>query len=330
MPGRDKTFSLIIPVYRNEANLPRLLAALENLRTQFPCDFEVVFVVDGSPDRCHEILAARLPEAGFASQLIALSRNFGSFSAIMAGLKAAEGDYCGVMAADLQEPPELMLEFYRILSSGETDICFGHRASRVDPWFTELTSNLFWWVYRTYIVKDMPPGGVDVFACTRAMRDHIAQFRELNTNLVALLFWVGFRRAYVPYHRQQRLEGKSAWTLAKKLRYALDSIFNFTELPLQMLTYIGLFGLAIAIGLTVLVLAAKLTGRIDVPGYTPVVLVITFFGGLTSLGLGIIGRYLWLALENVRGRPGFIVQSVERIPGRILTAQPARELRNSP
>ena len=316
MPGEDKTFSLIIPVYKNEANLPRLLSGLDNLQAQLPCAFEAVFVVDGSPDRCHEILAGRLPEACYPTQLIALSRNFGSFSAIMAGLKAASGDYCGVMAADLQEPPELMLEFHKILSSGNADICFGCRASRADPWFTEITSNLFWWVYRTFIVKDMHPGGVDVFACTREMRDHIAQFRELNTNLVALLFWVGFRRAYVPYHRQHRQEGKSAWTLRKKLRYCLDSIFNFTELPLQMLTYIGLFGLVIAIGLALVVLAAKITGHVQVPGYTPIVLLITFFGGLTSLGLGIIGRYLWLALENVRGRPGFIVRSTQRIPGR--------------
>lgn len=313
--GRDKTFSLIIPVYLNEANLPRLLGELEKLAERIPCAFEVVVVVDGSPDHCHQILSERLPAMGFPSQLIGLSRNFGSFSAIMAGLKAATGDYAGVMAADLQEPPELVLEFYNKLSAGDVDICFGCRASRVDPWFTEVSSNLFWWVYRSFIVKEMPPGGVDVFACTRQALDHITQFSELNTNLVALLFWVGFRRAYVPYQRQQRLEGSSAWTLRKKLRYCLDSIFNFTELPVQMLTYVGLFGLVTAMILTIVVLVAKLTGHVDIPGYTPVVLVVTFFGGVSSLGLGILGRYLWLALENVRGRPRFIVQSTQRMPG---------------
>lgn len=313
--GPAKTFSLVIPVYRNEANLPRLLGELQKLAERLPCAFEVVFVVDGSPDRCHQILSERLPTVGFPSQLIALSRNFGSFSAIMAGLKAASGDYAGVMAADLQEPPELALEFYDKLISGDVDICFGCRIGRIDSWFTEVTSNLFWWVYRRFIVKEMPPGGVDVFACTRQALDHITQFSELNTNLIALLFWVGFRRAYVPYQRQKRLEGSSAWTFKKKLRYCLDSIFNFTELPLQMLTYVGLFGMITAIVLTIVVLISRTTGHIEIPGYTPVVLVITFFGGVSSFGLGILGRYLWLALENVRGRPGFIVQAAQQIPG---------------
>ena len=253
---------------------------------------------------------------GFPSQLIALSRNFGSFSAIMAGLKAATGDYSGVMAADLQEPPELALEFYKQLSFGQTDICFGCRTGRIDSWFTEVSSNLFWWVYRSFIVKEMPPGGVDVFACTRQAREHVTQFSELNnTNLIALLFWVGFRRTYVPYQRQQRLEGVSAWTFRKKLRYCLDSIFNFTELPLQMLTYVGLFGMTAAVAVTAFVLIGRFAGNITVPGYTPVVLAITFFGGLSSLGMGILGRYLWLALENVRGRPRFIVQTAQSIPG---------------
>src|SRR5262249_44225916 len=122
-------------------------------------------------------------------------------------------------------------------------------------------------------------------------------------------------RAYVPYERKQRLEGKSAWTIRKKLKYCLDSIFNFTELPLKLLTYVGLTGMSVALFVAMVVLFARLIGEISVPGYTPVVLAIMFFGGLSSLGLGIVGRYLWLTLENVRGRPGFIVQSAVRFAG---------------
>ena len=178
MNGAADSFTVVIPVYQNEANLPRLLAELEDLSLKMPRDFSVVFVVDGSPDRCHEILSAKLPAARFDSQLLQLSRNFGSFSAVMAGMSAATGEHCGVMAADLQEPPELMIEFHRILSSGEADVCFGVRTGRSDPWLTELTSNLFWWVYRRFVVKEMPPGGVDVFACTRAVREHVSRFSE--------------------------------------------------------------------------------------------------------------------------------------------------------
>jgi glycosyltransferase involved in cell wall biosynthesis len=315
MPGTDEKLSLIIPVYRNEGNLPWLLAELAKLHARMPCDFEVVMVVDGSPDRCHDILSQQLPQMSFESRLLSLSRNFGSFSAVMAGMSAATGDYYAVLAADLQEPPELVLDFHRILSGGEADIAFGIRACRSDPWLTELSSNLFWSIYRKLVVREMPPGGVDVFACTRAVRDEITRFRELNTNLIALLFWVGFRRVYVPYERRERLEGKSAWTFRKKLKYCLDSVFNFTELPIQMLIYVGMTGIVLAIATAMIVLAARIIGAVPVQGYVPIILAITFFGALSSFGLGIIGRYLWLTLENTRGRPGFIIASHRQLSG---------------
>src|SRR4051794_40886835 len=113
--------SLVIPVYRNEANLPRLLSELERLRALVDDEFEVVFVVDGSPDRCLEILRERLPTARFRSTLIALSRNFGSFAAIAAGMERARGEWLAVMAADLQEPIELAAQFFRIMSQDRAD-----------------------------------------------------------------------------------------------------------------------------------------------------------------------------------------------------------------
>jgi hypothetical protein len=174
-----------------------------------------------------------------------------------------------------------------------------------------LGSSLFWWLYRRFVIRDMPSGGVDVFGCSREIRDQIVRFREVNTNLIALLFWVGYRREYVRYDRQPRLEGKSAWTAGKKLRYGLNSVFNFTDLPVQILLYSGAIALALSVAVTLLVGLARVTGRIIVPGYTPVVLGIMFFGALTSLGFGIIGQYLWLALQNTRQRPNFLVRCSE-------------------
>jgi polyisoprenyl-phosphate glycosyltransferase len=302
--------SLVIPVYRNEANLPRLLSELERLRQQVRGEFEVVFVVDGSPDRCFEILRERLPAAGFRSQLLALSRNFGSFAAIAAGMARARGSRIAVMAADLQEPIELALEFYSALET-RADIVFGVRGKRSDPWLSELSSSAFWWVYRTFVVHDMPPGGVDVFGCTGEVRDRLLELQEVDTNLIALLFWIGYRREYVVYERQKRLEGESAWTLGKKLRYSINSVFSFTDLPIRILLYAGGFALALALLTSALVIWAKLRGDIAVPGYTPTVLAIMFFGALTSMGFGIVGQYLWLGLKYARRRPPFIVRSAE-------------------
>ena len=314
--------SLVIPLYKSEEGLSRLLTEVLKLQQDLqPESFEAVFVVDGSPDRCYESLVERLPALPLRAQLIQLSRNFGSFSAIAAGLGSASGDIFAVLAADLQEPPQLVLEFARILRGNEADVCFGLRAGRSDPWLSELTSSLFWRLYRRFVVKDMPAGGVDVFGCNRMVRDHLLALPEVNSNLIALLFWLGFRRKFVSYRRTPRLEGRSAWTFSKKLKYSFDSIFNFTDLPIQWLLAAGLGSSALSIVLGSVVLWGRLRGSIPVAGYTPIVLMIMFFGGLTALGLGIIGQYLWLSLQNTRRRPNFVVRSHQSYPA----AEPRKE-----
>ena len=306
------SLSLVIPVYKNEPNIERLLVEVAKLGRRLAGELEVVFVVDGSPDASLELLRQHLPSAPFRSRLLSLSRNFGSFSAIAAGMEAGAGDYFAVMAADLQEPPDLIAKFHEILSKDGADIVFGCRASRSDPWLSELFSRLFWWLYGAFIVAEMPKGGIDVFGCTRQVRDCLLGCTEADTNLVALLIWVGFRRRFVPYDRQARTAGKSAWTLRKKLKYSFDSIFNFTDLPIQLLLSVGAIGIAVGTVFACVLIFSRLTGRITVPGYSAIVLAIIFFGSLASLGLGIIGQYLWLTLQNARKRPRYIVATSER------------------
>jgi hypothetical protein len=147
-----------------------------------------------------------------------------------------------------------------------------------------------------------------VFGCTRGVRDHLLELKEINTNLIALLLWLGFRRRFVPYQRRPRVEGQSGWTFGRKLRYALDSVFSFTDLPIRVLLLLGVIGIVFAVVAGATVFIAWSSGRVPVLGYTPLMLVITFFGGLTALGLGIVGQYLWLSLQNARNRPNFIVR----------------------
>lgn len=160
-------FSVVIPVYKNEASIPRLLEALSNMSLQLDGEMEVVFVVDGSPDQSFGLLRAALDRLEFPAQLLAHSRNFGSFPAIRTGLAAARGDYFGVMAADLQEPPELLIAFFKALAFDECDVAIGTRTGRNDPYVSRLASGLFWGLYRRLVVHDMPEGGVDVFGCNR-------------------------------------------------------------------------------------------------------------------------------------------------------------------
>lgn len=304
--------SLIVPVYNNELSLPALLDQVEALAPRIAGGLEVVFVVDGSPDGSLRLLKDRLPSWRVASQLIELSRNFGSFAAIAAGLQQGRGEYFAVIAADLQEPPELVLTFHSMMAAGTADVVMGHRTKRADPWLSQVLSNLFWRMYRRFVMPDLPPGGIDVFGCTRVVRDRLLELKEIHTNLIAQLLWLGYRRAFVPYERKPRVGGRSAWTMTKKLRYALDSIFSFTDLPLRVLLLLGAAFTTAAIVAAITVLICWWLGLIKVLGYTPLMLAITSFGGLTALGLGIVGEYLWLSLQNTRNRPAFIVRSVER------------------
>lgn len=308
--------SLVIPVYKNAESISPLLRACADLSDQLDGDLEVVFVVDGSPDASHARLRDGLPKAGFRSQLVLLSRNFGSFSAIREGLRAAGGRYLAVMAADLQEPPELVLSFFQVLAQEPVDVVLGSRVSRADPWFSRLTASLFWWVYRRVIEPNMPPGGVDVFGCNREFRDRLLTLSESNSSLVGLLFWLGYRRKLVSYARLPRLAGKSAWTLRKKLKYLFDSLFAFSDLPIRLLTLFGALGLLTSAVLSIVVFVARVLGLVTVPGYAATVLVVTFFSALNSFGLGVIGSYVWRTFENTKGRPLAIVMAAEEFCGR--------------
>jgi polyisoprenyl-phosphate glycosyltransferase len=312
--------SLVIPVYNNAASLSRLFAEVEALATRIPDDLEVVFVVDGATDESLAILSRHLPSWPLTTQLVELSRNFGSFAAISAGMAHARGDHVAVKTADLQEPPELVVESHRILAAGDAEIVLGARTGRVDPWLSRLLSATFWRLYRRFVVPDMPRGGVDVFACTRAVRDTLLELGEVRTNLIALVLWVGFRRAFVPYERRRRREGRSGWTLDRRLRYALDSIFSFTDLPIRALLLAGSLGIAFSVLSTVTVLVMWLLGRIPALGYTPLMLAVAFFGGLTALGLGIVGQYQWLTLQNSKRRPSYVVRSAAVFDGQAPTA----------
>lgn len=301
--------SIIVPLYKSEEGLPRLLAELARVGQLCALPLEVVFVNDGSPDRSGQVIEQALPDLPFAAQLIHLSRNFGAFAAIAAGLENARGDYFAVIAADLQEPPEIVLQFLEQMRNRDADVVFGVRAKRSDPLMSRLFSNIFWACYRRLVNPEIPAGGVDVFGCNRQVRDRICAMKEVETSLVGLLFWIGFRRGFVPYERRERLEGRSAWTFGKKLNYLVNSVFNFTDLPIRVLLGVGLCGISISVIGAITVLVARLTGAINVPGYSAIVLTIFFFGGLMAAGLGIVGQYLWLCLQNTRNRPSFIVQS---------------------
>ena len=291
-------YSLIVPVYRNEDSIAELVETVWRLDDELDGGLEAVFVVDGSPDRSAELLEA---------QLIVLSRNFGSFAAVRAGLAVARGRYFAIMAADLQEPQSLIVQFFRTLEREPVDVTLGVRTARDDPFASRMGANLFWNLYRAFVQPEVPRGGIDVFACNAAVRDQLLRLEESNSSLVGQVVWIGFRRKLIPYARLPRRHGRSAWTFSRKLRYLVDSVYAFSDLPIRVLTLAGAAGLVASVVLAAAVMIAKLSGDIPIPGYAATVLTIIFFAALNSFGLGIIGGYTWRAFENTKRRPQAIV-----------------------
>lgn len=308
-------YSIVIPVYKNEGSIVPLLRALSELAATLDAPLEVVFVVDGSPDASFARLEDGLRAVAFQARLVLLSRNFGAFAAIRCGLAEATGDFIGVMAADLQEPPSLMRDFFTALTTKPLDVVFGQRIGRHDPGLTKVASSIFWSTYRRLVQPDVPEGGVDVFAITASFRDRLVALGEANSSLLGLLFWLGGRREFVGYTRLEREHGKSAWTLKKKVTYLLDSVFAFSDLPVRLLMVAGLVGLGVAFLLGLVVLFARLLGAYEVPGYAGSMLAILFFGALNTFGIGIVGNYAWRAYENTKQRPLNIVSLRLDFPG---------------
>ncbi len=300
--------SLVIPVYRNEGNLPDLFEALRGLSANLNHDLEVIFVVDGSPDDSYAILQTSLHGLPFRTKLISHSRNFGSFAAIISGFKVAQGENLAVMSADLQEPVGLIEEFFRILEGEPIDVVVGARQQRQDPIATRWSSEIFWSLFRALVQPELPRGGVDVFGCTREVAQILVALPEANSSLVGLLYWIGFSRREVPYIREKRLIGRSSWSLVRKLKYLSDSIFSFTYLPIAIILFVGVAGFFGSLVFAGFVLFAWVSGAIAEPGYTTLVLVQLTSTGALLVALGIVGTYVWRTFENSKERPNAIIR----------------------
>jgi polyisoprenyl-phosphate glycosyltransferase len=306
----DPIFSLIVPIFRSAENIEDLIVAIGALVPAIPGKSEVIFVDDGSPDISGQLLLKAQHRIPCSSKIVFHSKNFGSFTAIRTGLEFASGQYFAAMAADLQEPPELLTSFFEILSRNDADVVFGERQDRNEPIARKITSNVFWWLYRKIVMPEIPKGGVDIFACNRDVRDTVLSIEEPNSSLIAQLFWVGYRRSFVPYVRRERRHGKSAWNFARRLRYMMDSIFSFTDAPIVAVFWAGAFGVAFSAIFGFITFFARIFGYIEEPGYAGIILVNVFFGSTSLLIQGIIGSYLWRTFENTKRRPLRIVARV--------------------
>jgi dolichol-phosphate mannosyltransferase len=304
-----RKISILVPIYFNESNIPFTVPRLQALPARMPdYEFEFVFVDDGSRDRSFELLLEERRKDP-RIKIVKLSRNFGSMAAIQAGLRYVTGDCVGIIAADLQDPPELFEEMTDLWTKGNK-VVLAVRADRRESLWQKLLSGIYYYLMDRLALRGYPRGGFDFLLVDRQIVAELNEIREKNTNVMSLIFWLGHRRAIVPYVRQTREHGVSRWTLAKKVKLFVDSFVNFSYAPIRIMSFIGILTAAISFGYGVFVIVSQLLGRMPVRGYASIVCIVTFLLGLVMMMLGIIGEYVWRVLDETRNRPGQIVDDV--------------------
>jgi polyisoprenyl-phosphate glycosyltransferase len=305
----ERKISILVPIYFNEPNIPYTVPRLQALSERMPgYDFEFVFVDDGSRDRSLELLLEHRQKDP-RIKVVKLSRNFGSMAAIQAGLRYVTGDCVGVIAADLQDPPELFEQMADLWVKGNK-VVLAVRADREESLGQKLFSGAYYFLMDRLALRGYPRGGFDFLLVDRQIVAELNQICEKNTNIMSLVFWLGHQRAIVPYVRQSRKHGVSRWTVGKKVKLFIDSFVSFSYAPIRIMSFLGLLtaGLSFCYGL--FVLFSHFVGSSPVRGYASLVCFITFLLGLVMMMLGIIGEYVWRILDETRHRPGQVVDDV--------------------
>jgi len=306
----QKRLSVVIPAYDEELTIPRLREQLALFFNSMPQHlFEIIIVDDHSSDGTPDLVRTWVDEDKRV-KLIRLSRNFGSHSAFHAGLSECTGDAVVFLAADLQDPPELISRMAEQWEDG-SDVVWAVRTAREgEKASVKLFSRIYYAVMRKVGLSEMPAQGADFFLLDRKVIDELLAIPEKNTSVMGLLLWMGFRQSFVPYVKQARASGVSKWTLAKKVKLFIDSIVSFSFAPIRLMSLFGVFFAMTGFVFAAIVIICRLSGWVIAgTGYAALMTTLLVGFGLVMLMLGIIGEYLWRTFDEARGRPRFIVES---------------------
>lgn len=299
--------SIVLPSYNEEQNIANTTQVLSALLEQEQIDYELVFISDGSRDNTYqEILkvAEKNPHVKGAE----FSRNFGKEASIFAGLQLSTGNAVIVMDCDLQHPPEVIPQMWKLWKEGY-EVVEGIKASRgKESFLHKCFAGAFYRIMSGLIKMDMNASS-DYKLLDRKVVDVLLSLPEKNTFFRALTFWAGFKTISVEYEVQERVYGESKWSFFSLMRYAITNATSFSTLPLQLVTVLGMVSILFSVILAIQTLVKYLTGT-AVEGFTTVILLILIIGGFIMLSLGIIGHYIARIYEEVKGRPRYIISRV--------------------
>lgn len=310
--------SIVLPAYNEEQNIGNTASVLSALLVENAIEYELIFISDGSRDGTYEeiVKAARENPRVKGAEF---SRNFGKEAGIFAGLELTGGDAVIVMDCDLQHPPSVIPEMWRLWQEG-AEVVEGIKTARGrESLGHKLSAGLFYKIMSCLIKMDMNASS-DFKLLDRKVVDVLLALPERNTFFRALSFWAGFRTEAVHYEVQERQFGESKWSFLSLMRYAISNATSFSTLPLQLVTVMGLVSILFSVVLAVQTLVRFLMGT-SVEGFTTVILLILIIGGFLMLSLGIIGHYIARIYEEVKGRPKYIISKVtDNVKGEIIGA----------
>lgn len=303
--------SVIIPCYYNELNIPITTQELIQNEKLFANEvvFEYVMVDDGSKDNTLAEIQKFKTSYPDKVTIVKLSGNFGSYNAIQAGMKYATGDCNVVIAADLQDPPDLMLKMYEYWCKG-VKLVIANRNEREDSFVSKVFAQQYQKLIRKYALPNLPNGGFDYCLFDKQLCKQVVEMNENNTNSLYLLMWLKYEYVSIPYTRRARKVGKSRWTLQKKIKLFIDSFVSFSHTPLRLITITGILLGLCSFAYAIFVVIARLSGLIVLEGWTTMMVVFLIISSFQMMALGIIGEYLWRNLEASRKRPAYIIDEV--------------------
>ena len=308
--------SIVLPSYNEEQNIANTAKVLSEFLEREQIDYELVFISDGSKDRTYEeIVKAR--EKNPRIKGAAFSRNFGKEAGIFAGLELTTGDAVIVMDCDLQHPPAVIPQMWKLWQEG-AQVVEGVKSSRgKESLAHKLSAGLFYKIMSKLIGMDMNASS-DFKLLDRQVVAVLLSLPERNTFFRALSFWVGFRTEVVYYEVQERQFGESKWSLLSLMKYAVTNATSFSTMPLQLVTVMGFLSIMFSVVLGIQTLVKYLSGT-AVEGFTTVILLLLIIGGCLMISLGIIGHYIARIYEEVKGRPKYIISDVtDNVQGQVL------------
>jgi len=297
----------VTPAYNEAANLPLFYERLCRVLNPLDLDWEWILVDDHSADETFEVIG-NIAEQDPRVQGIRLARNFGSHTAMTCGLHHAAGDCAVVMASDLQDPPETVPALLAKWREGAQVVWAVRSRREGEKASTVGFARLYYLLMRRIIgIKEMPATGADFFLVDRGVVDAFRQFNESNVSILALITWMGFRGANIPYEKKARLQGRSGWSLERKLKLVIDSVTSFTYLPIRMMSYLGFIVALLGFIYAGVVIVNSLIGN-PVQGWSSLMVVVLVLGGVQMLMMGVLGEYLWRALDEARRRPRYLIE----------------------